>query len=76
MQIVELITRSTIRNQQSMDIGSEVFGKASPINVRNTAIANRTVIAYDTRSPHSTGSRNTSELRNAMNNIGRTTFTM
>lgn len=60
----EVITRS-MRKQDSMDNGSDVFGKTSEVNVKNTANDSRHVIEYPIRSPLSIGKMKTAEFRNS-----------
>ena len=58
----EVITRS-MRKQDSMDNGSDVFGNTSEVNVKNTANDSRHVIEYPIRSPLSIGKMKTAEFR-------------
>lgn len=60
----EVITRS-MRKQDSMDNGSDVFGNTSEVNVKNTANDSRHVIEYPIRSPLSIGKMKTAEFRNS-----------
>lgn len=58
----EVITRS-MRKQDSMDNGSDVFGNTSEVKVKNTANDSRHVIEYPIRSPLSIGKTKTAEFR-------------
>lgn len=60
----EVITRS-MRKQDSMDNGSDVFGNTSEVKVKNTANDSRHVIEYPIRSPLSIGKMKTAEFRNS-----------